>query len=177
MSSDFEEKFVNDIQNESDKSVKKTTNQSSHFNKIAIVTVLALVLIIVIETVALVVVSSNKGRNDEVENPEEVISDSELGGDFTNDNSYTYDESDNLISFDLSCTSKNNARYVFTKLNNYEEYDSNNTKIKSGTYEIIHDGIVLLKATNNSEQVLYFDGFDIAKGTDFYTCKSNREAN
>lgn len=173
MSSDFEEKFINDVQNESDKPIKNSTKQSFPFSKKAIVIIAVLALTVVVETVALIATSSNNSQNVEAENPEEVIDDSELGKDFTDDDSYAYDESDNLVSMNVSCTSKDNARYVFTKLNNYEEYDSNNVKIKAGTYEIIHDGIVVLKDANNNEQVLYFDGFDIAKGTDFYTCKNN----
>ena len=175
MGNNYEQEFINHVADDISNSAAKQASKIPRFNKVSIIIIVILLLIVVIETVAVIIAFSKNGQDVEAEVPEEAINDTELDQPFTTNEFYTYDDSDNLKSFNLDCSSEDGARYVFTNANAYTEYDSKKTEISSGTYNIIHDGVVILKDTKNTEQVVYFDGFDIYKGTTAFTCNNNTD--
>jgi flagellar biosynthesis/type III secretory pathway M-ring protein FliF/YscJ len=172
MGNTFEEKFIEDVKRESDSSPATPAAKPTIFSRIAIIIISILAFVVIVEAVIIVIMSTTNRQNAETENVADVQDDSDLEQDFNANKSFIYDGSDNLTAFDLDCVAEDNARYVFKTTNTFEEYDSKTAKINSGTYEIIHDGIVVMRGEKTKEQVVYFDGFDIAKGTKFFTCKN-----
>ncbi len=175
MGNNYEQEFINNLENETNASA--VVPKTARFSRLSIIIIVILLLVIIAEAAIIIVTPSRGGQNTEAENSEDVINDSELGQDFSTDNSYIYDESDNLTALNIDCAADDGERYTFNATNAYEEYSPAATKVGSGTYKIIHDGIVVLKDANDLEQVVYFDGFDIAKGTKFFTCKALDSAN
>lgn len=87
--------------------------------------------------------------------------------------SYIYDDNDNLLGFDLSCTSGDGGSYSFSPANTFEQKSNSGSIMSSGKYQIVNNSLIQINASGTPEKVLYFDGSSVADGTVVYDCNEN----
>lgn len=170
--SSFEQQFVQNIQNAAQSQVEpprssKSSSASQPSPKIPLIISLILAVIVLIEAIALLIVTiSYFSLSDAYYNYEVSISDESDSG----LEAYSFDTEGNLTAISLNCTS-DNGTYNFKSDNTYEQQERSSGASSSGAYSILNDSLISLSGSNDSEKVLYFDGFDIADGTTIYQCE------
>lgn len=141
--------------------------------KIPLIVAAVLGVVVVIETIFLVMAMTN---NPNVATEEEEVYDETALEEETleeDDGSYVYDEDDNLIAVEATCTAENGASFALTTDNKYSQYDATSNQVGSGTYSIIESSVIPLTSANagDPQKVLYYDGWILADGTTIYNCE------
>ena len=170
----FEQQFTQNLQT----SMAAAPSATQNNNKLQLVITIALAAIVLFESIALLIALINfPSPNDNLayENSEsEQVESEEV--EFVED-TFFYDENDNLVALNLKCTSDDGATMVFASDNTFKQYDQNTTMIESTNYSI-HDSklIEVLNPINSeSPKVFYFDGMDVADGLKIYKCSSTED--
>ena len=158
----FEQQFTQDLKTVAPAPVKAPSTGS---NKVLLAVTIALIVITLVESIALVITLSNyfSIMNEGSDGIEEVSLEEEPDA-----NNYTYDNDYNLLAFGLTCVAEDGSSYEFTLDNNYEQYHGAGSLGASGPYTITNDSLISLSGSN---KVLYYDGFDLADGLTIYTCE------
>lgn len=166
----YEQQFQQDLQNSMASQPTGSMNMEKS-SKIPIIVAAVLGVIVLVETIFLVItMTNNSTTTEDEENYDEVVLEDEYVED---DGSYVYDEDDNLIALEVTCSTENGASFALTTDNKYSQYDASSNLTDSGTYSILESSIIPLTSTNasNQQKVLYFDGWILADGTTIYDCE------
>ena len=143
----------------------ETTTGSS---KLPLIVAIALAAITLVESIVLIITLSNyfSLANDTYS---EDIEEESAVDEVIVDNNYNYDDNDNLVSLNATCTNNSGATYTLKTDNSYtlSGSDSANT---SGTYTVTNDSLISLSGSN---KVLYYDGISLADGLTIYECEEN----
>ncbi len=171
----FEQQFTQNLQ--TSMATVPSAMQNNN-NRLQLVITVALAAIVLFESIALLITLVNyPSSNDNSvynESESEEVESEEV--EFV-DNTFFYDDNDNLIAINLKCTSDDGASMVFANDNTFKQYDQNTTMVESTKYSI-HDTkiIEILNPINSdSPKVLYFDGMEIADGLKIYKCSSTED--
>ena len=158
----FEQQFTQDLKTVAPAPVKAPSTGS---NKVLLAVTIALIVITLVESIALVITLSNyfSIMNEGSDGIEEVSLEEEPDA-----NNYTYDNDYNLLASGLTCVAEDGSSYEFTLDNKYEQYNGAGSLAASGPYTITNDSLISLSGSN---KVLYYDGFDLADGLTIYTCE------
>lgn len=147
-----------------------------------------LLCIVVIESVFLTILAIDFFDTGEIDDdggflPEETIEELNESGEFT------FDNSGNIVAFDITCTSEEGGKYTFAKSMKYKK-SAPSGETEYGIYSILKNSAVILKdaplATESEEDsevwegdedmeentrgVIYYDGNNIIDGLTFYEC-------
>lgn len=158
----FEQQFTQDLKTVAPAPVKAPSTGS---NKVLLAITIALTVITLVESIALVITLSNYFSIVNGEDDAAYEIPSEEG--YANE-AYTYDDEYNLISVNLDCVAEDGAAYELRADNKFEQYNGAGSLAASGPYTITNDSLISLSGSN---KVLYYDGFEIADGLTIYTCK------
>ena len=138
-------------------------------NKAPIIVSIVLACIVFIETIALVplLIAYFNTQND---GPDVGYSDSTES--ISEEGDYIFDDTYTIVAFDLTCTDDDGNTFVFDKTNTYRRTGSQSNYTESGTYSIVKGGAVVLNnPTQESEKIVYYDGYYIMEGLTFYSCE------
>ena len=159
----FQQQFV---QNVKTTTVEASTQKSSaQFLPLVIAAILG--VIVIIQSIALIMIGSNLSSlfNDDVpEDTTESIDNTDVA------DPYIYNENKELVAITSTCKADDGSSLALTKTNTFEEYDSNNSLIGSGTYKITRDSVFNFQKSSG-DRTLFFDGFTLTDGTTFYNCE------
>ncbi len=158
----FKQQFTQNIRSASVQPVAAVGAPS----RLPFIIALALAAIVLVESIALLVTLTNyfsAVNNYFAVEPDDVINEEAYV-----DNTYVFDKDGNLSAMELICTSTAGNKYVFNKDNTFVQSDSSSNQTGSGSYSITNDSLISL---NNSDHVLYYDGFSVADGTTLYSCE------
>ena len=171
MSDDYEKAFKEDLHKKAlSDSLKKGKNQADKV-KLAWGLVIALVVVVTIESIAFGVYAANSsievGEEDEAATEEDVTPE-----DYVLDYGENYDDDGNIIALEQNCTSNEGDKYSFDYNMNYGYYDNGGGLVETGTYELINESLVAIKNPDSAKNgtVLYYDGQSVADGLKLYYC-------
>lgn len=161
MDNNYEQQFAQSLQ------TAPTPIGATSNSKLPLIVAAILAAVTLVESIALVISLTNQSNIASEETAsEEYVDDTDY-----NTSDYVFDNEDNLTAINLNCIAENGASYKLTTDKNYQQYDSSNQVISSGTYSIVRDSIIPLSSANdNSEHILFYDGVIIADGTTIYEC-------
>lgn len=144
-------------------------------------------VVVVLQSIGLIILASNSAVS---ESSEEEYDDGETEED-TENLPYVYNDNNELVSMEATCTAENGSYLALTKDNSFEEYgivsptadsDSHVTKstgeasptlIDSGSYSVIRDSVFVFNKPSGN-RTLYFDGFTLTDGSVFYECEEEQ---
>ena len=161
----FEQQFTQDLKTVAPAPVKAPSTGS---NKVLLAVTIALIVITLVESIALVITLSNYFSITTADEEDYGTPSNEETTDDSNVGSFIYDDDYNLTSFSLNCIADDGAYYNFGTDNKFEQYNGAGSLAASGPYSITNDNLISLSGSN---KVLYYDGFEIADGLTIYTCK------
>lgn len=169
-SQSYEQAFMQSIQQPSPPpSSIDPTKPNKSFLPIIISIILAFVVII--ETIALVSISNKSANSSDDEEISRVSTANDSAEDIS-DARLTFDENYTIVALEFACIADDGAKYEFTKTKTYKHTDASSTVIDSGTYSIVNGGAVVLNETDPTKQrIIYYDGYYIMEGLDFYGCE------
>lgn len=175
MSDDYEKAFKEDLRKKAlSDSLKKSKNQADK-SKLAWGLVIALVVVVMIESIAFGVYAANSsievGEGDEAATEEDVTPE-----DYVLDYGENYDDDGNIIALEQNCTSNEGDKYSFDYNMNYGYYDNGGGLVETGTYELINESLVAIKNPDSAKNgtVLYYDGQSVADGLKLYYCDGEK---
>ena len=163
--SNFEQQVAQSVKATTVPPTMATAAATTNTNKLPLIIAIVLAVITLIESIALIITSSNysallnRESNEEYEAPVE--------NDFV-DEAYAYDDDYNLTALSFVCTAEDGSRYILGIDNKYEQYNGGDSLVSSGSYTISNDALISLSDNN---KVLYYDGINIADGLTVYNCE------
>lgn len=161
----FEQQFIHNVQ-QTTAGPPVPTPQQPTTSKLPLVIALALACIVIVESIALLITLTNYfSITSPEQNSDQVIA----AEDYQTNNSYLYDQDENLISVKTNCTDDKGVSYRFDTNNTVSIYDESNSLVKSEEYSVTHNNLITFSSDPN--HVFYFDGFTLADGLHVYSCE------
>ena len=167
----FEQQFIKNV----GQSTVANTQTPKNTGTLSLTIAIIMAVIVLIESIALVVISMSYSQmldnyfSDEGDGfiEETYVNESETA--------YQFDDSLNLVSFNLTCTAEDGSKFVFKKAKTYQ--NTSNSSTSSGTYSILNGSVIVLNDSSNSgdQQTLYYEGRNIINGTTYYNCVEDIE--
>ena len=170
----YEQEFIKNVKRASVSPVGNGANGSS---KLPLVVSILLAVVVLLESVALIVFAINYAEVLDLYGGDVVAeydSSKDSPEDLSENSNFTFDKDYNVIAFNLECVAEDDTKYSFTKAGEYKKTDKTSAVTDSGSYSIVNSGAVVLNGgsdtANGEKKIVYYDGYNIMDGLDFYTC-------
>ena len=174
----YEQEFIKNVRQAAHATppAKTKVGDSAAGSKLPLILSIFLTFVVLVESVALIVFAVNYAEVLDLYGEDVTIeydSSKDSPEDLSEDSKFNYDSEYLVTAFDLECTAEDGTKYSFTKSGSYKKTDKTSAVTDSGSYSIVNGGAVVLNGGNNTsdeKNIVYYDGYSIMEGLNFYTC-------
>ena len=173
----YEQEFIKNVKRASGPSVGGANSGATSSSKLPLVVSILLAIIVLVESVALIVFAINYAEVLDLYGEDVAVeydSSKDSPEDLSENSNFTFDNDYNVTAFNLECVSEDDAKYSFTKAGEYKKTDKTSAVTDSGSYSIVNSGAVILNSRSDAiggeKKIVYYDGYNIMDGLNFYTC-------